>query len=201
MKTAQRFATFLLLFLVVTSCQEEDVISGITFNKPIVFPTPGTGSATDTDGDGVPNDKDDCPTERADEIVDPDRDGCINNTTHSTSTVSSLIRRRPKPCEITGNCNEELSLGDVITSLIKPGDIAQLEVNVYSKYGKWIGSSTKQHGGSVLIKNGTALSDVLLASAHYKKEPLTVVVTFSFAVKGKMRTEEGKFYMKPEDFK
>jgi hypothetical protein len=159
MKTAQQLAALLLLFFFTTSCQEEDIISGKTFYNPISFPSPGGGSTLDSDGDGIPDVNDDCPAERADEIVDTDRNGCIDGTTHRTSSVSAHIFRRPKPCEITGNCEEKLFLGEVIISLIKQGQIAQTKVNVYNQVGKWVGSSTIKHGGSLQNKNGTAITN------------------------------------------
>jgi hypothetical protein len=201
MKTAQQLAALLLLFFFTTSCQEEEIISGKTFSNPISFPSPGGSSTLDSDGDGVPDDSDDCPDERADEVVDPDRNGCIDGTTHRASSVSALIRRRPKPCEITGNCQEALSMGEVIISLIKEGVLTNVEVRVYNPVGQWVGSSTKQHGGSVTLKNTTAISEVYISNAKFKSEPLTVIVSIGFLANGKMYKEEGKFIMNPEDFK
>jgi len=201
MKSALQLIPILLLFFFITSCQEEDVISGLNFGRsaPLPSPTIPPNLDFDSDGDGVPDSEDQCPDEYA--YNDKDGDGCEDEG-YVTAYKSSFSRigRRPKPCEIPQNCEEVLILGEIIIAPALGVVVESAQATVYNAVKEIVGSSGEEHGGTAELSEDGAFLEVGLSDSQYKEETVRVMIRINLVVEGEEVVEKGIFEWNPEDF-
>ncbi len=104
--------------------------------------------------------------------------------------VSFRIPRfpRPKPCPVLAGCN--LPNPEFLLSVVEGGSIRATYLELYTDNGKLYASSSKEFGGSVVYKKGSALVSLGVVNDQVSSENLSMSVRIAYEADGEKYSEE-----------